>query len=223
MSLRAPRVLGAGRYRPDPRTIGAGTAATRPIRRRCKVRTGTVCAVGCGWVLGRRPVSRLRGVRCAPFLISECRLHFRTGQGMCGPKRPRGACLYRRLTDLPVTSGSHVSHAILLDCSRTSKHFWARARIGLWRGVRDRLSTVSTTVHHTLNAVARVKSVIMLQHDHRSRSLCNRIYYGASTHVPLHAQRLLRFASDLDGYCSVCRICARVVWVSTRVKTAMEN
>ena len=107
--------------------------------------------------------------------------------------------IHTRLTDLLVTGGSHVSHAILLDRSRPSKHFWARARIGLWRGVRDRFSTVSTTVHHTLNAVARVKSVIMLQHDHRSRSLCNRIYYRAGTHVPLHAQRLLRFASDLDG------------------------
>ena len=107
--------------------------------------------------------------------------------------------IHTRLTDLLATGGSHVSHAILLDRSRPSKHFGARARIGLWRGVRDRFSTVSTTVHHTLNAVARVKSVIMLQHDHRSRSLCNRIYYGARTHVPLDAQRLLRFASDLDG------------------------
>ena len=107
--------------------------------------------------------------------------------------------LYTRLTDLPVTSGSHVSHAILLDRSRPSKHFGARARIGLWRGVRDRFSTVSTTVHHTLNAVARVKSVIMLQHDHRSRSLCNRIYYGARTHVPLDAQRLLGFARGFHG------------------------
>ena len=80
--------------------------------------------------------------------------------------------LHTRLVDLLVTGGSHVSHAILLARSRPSKHFWARARIGLWRGVRDRFSTVSTTVHHTLNAVARVKSVIMLQHDHRSRSLC---------------------------------------------------
>ena len=76
--------------------------------------------------------------------------------------------LHTRLADLLVTGGSHVSHAILLDRSRPSKHFWARARIGLWSGVRDRFSTVSTTVHHTLNAVARVKSVIMLQHDHRS-------------------------------------------------------
>ena len=112
--------------------------------------------------------------------------------------------IHTRLTDLLVTGGSHVSHAILLDRSRPIKNFWARARIGLWRGVRDRFSTVSTTVHgnlvhHTLNAVARVKSVIMLQHDHRSRSLCNRIYYGAGPHVPLDAQRLLRFASDLDG------------------------
>ena len=125
--------------------------------------------------------------------------------------------LYTRLTDLPVTSGSHMSHAILLDRSRPSKHFWARARIGLWRGVRrDRFSTVSTTVHHTLNAVARVKSVIMLQHDHRSRSLCNRIYYGARTHVPLDAQRLLRFASDLDGSLRTSR-------AQGPVKTAMKK
>ena len=108
--------------------------------------------------------------------------------------------LYTRLTDLLVTGGSHVSHAILLDRSRPSKNFWARARIELWRGVRDGFSTVTTTaVHQSFNTVARVKSVIMLQHDHRSRSLCNRIYYGARTHVPLDAQRLLRFASDLDG------------------------
>ena len=124
--------------------------------------------------------------------------------------------LHTRLTDLPVTGGSHVSHAILLDRSRPSKHFWARARIGLWRGVRDRFSTVSTTVHHTLNAVARVKSVIMLQHDHRSRSLCNRIYYGARTHVPLDAQRLLGFASDLDGDQRTSR-------GHVAVKTAMEK
>ena len=124
--------------------------------------------------------------------------------------------IHTRPTDLLVTGGSHVSHAILLDRSRPSKHFWARARIGLWRGVRDRFSTISTTVHHTLNAVARVKSVIMLQHDHRSRSLCNRIYYGARTHVPLDAQRLLGFASDLDGYWRTSR-------VRVPIKTAMEK
>ena len=105
--------------------------------------------------------------------------------------------LYTRLTDLLVTGGSHVSHAILLDRCRPIKNFWARARIGLWRGVQDRFSTVSTTVHHTRNAVARGKSRTMLQHGHRSRSLCNRIYYGARTHVPLDAQRLLRFASGV--------------------------
>ena len=107
--------------------------------------------------------------------------------------------IHTRLTDLLVTGGSHVSHAILLDRCHPIKNFWARARIGLWRGVRDRFSTVSTTVHQSLNGVARGKSGIMLQHGHRSRSLCNRIYYGARTHVPLDAQRLLRFASDLDG------------------------
>ena len=105
--------------------------------------------------------------------------------------------LYTRLTDLPVTGGSHVSHAILLDRSRPIKHFWARARIELWRGVRDRFSTVSTTVHQSLNAVARGKSGIMLQHDHRSQSLCNRIYYGAGTHVPLHTHARVACAAAL--------------------------
>ena len=106
--------------------------------------------------------------------------------------------IHTRLTDLLVTGGSHVSHAILLDRCRPIKNFWARARIGLWRGVQGRFSTVSTTVHHTRNAVARGKSVIMLQHGHRSRSLCNRIYYGAEPAVPFTLARLLRFASDLD-------------------------
>ena len=124
--------------------------------------------------------------------------------------------LYTRLTDLPVTSGSHVSHAILLDRSRPSKHFGARARIELWRGVRDRFSTVSTTVHHTRNAVARGKSGIMLQHGHRSRSLCNRIYYGAETAVPFTLARLLGLASDLDGHMRTSR-------ALVPVKTAMEK
>ena len=88
--------------------------------------------------------------------------------------------------------------------------------MGLRGGVRDCFSTISTTVHHSLNAVSRVKSGIMLQHGHRLRSLCNRIYYGASTHVPLHAQRLLRFASDLDGDMLTARD-------HVAVKTAMKK
>ena len=124
--------------------------------------------------------------------------------------------LYTRLTDLPVTGGSHVSHAILLDRCRPIKNFWARARIGLWRGVQDRFSTVSTTVHHTRNAVARGKSRTMLQHGHRSRSLCNRIYYGAETAVPFTLARLLGLASDLDGDQRTSR-------GHVAVKTAMEK
>ena len=109
-----------------------------------------------------------------------------------------------------------MSHAILCERDRLSKHFWQRARMGLRGGVRDCFSTVSTTVHQSLNAVSRVKSGIMLQHGHRLRSLCNRIYYGAGTHVPLHAQRLLRFASDLDGDMLTARD-------HVAVKTAMEQ
>ena len=104
------------------------------------------------------------------------------------------------------TSDRLTSHRWLTRVTRNSfdrcrpiKNFWARARIGLWRGVQDHFSTVSTTVHHTRNAVAREKSRTMLQHGHRSRSLCNRIYYGAETAVPFTLARLLGLASDLDG------------------------
>ena len=109
-----------------------------------------------------------------------------------------------------------MTHAILCERDRLSKHFWQRARMGLRGGVRDCFSTVSTTVHQSLNAVSRVKSGIMLQHGHRLRSLCNRIYYGASTHVPLHAQRLLGSASDLDGHMRTTR-------AHVPVKTAMKK
>ena len=62
--------------------------------------------------------------------------------------------LHTRLTDLPVTGGSHVSHTILLDRSRPSKHFGVCARIELWCGVRDRFSTASATsaVYETASA-----------------------------------------------------------------------
>ena len=38
------------------------------------------------------------------------------------------------------------------------RHFWSRARMGLWSGVRARIDTVSTTVHRSLTAVVRGKS-----------------------------------------------------------------
>ena len=113
--------------------------------------------------------------------------------------------LHTRLTDLLVTGGSHVSHAILLDRCHPIKNFWARARIGLWRGVRDRFSTVSTTVHQSLIDVARGKSGIMLQHGHRSQSLCNPF-----TMEPGRRDRLRsRVCSDLHRI--LTGTCARVV------------
>ena len=56
----------------------------------------------------------------------------------------------------------------------------------------------------------------MLQHGHRSRSLCNRIYYGAGTPIPANAQRLLGLASDLDGHMRTSR-------AQVPVKTAMKK
>ena len=78
------------------------------------------------------------------------------------------------LAELLVTCGSHVTHAILCERDRLSKHVWQRARMGLRGGVRDCFSTVSTTVHQSLNAVLCVKSGIMLQHGHRWAIGCDR-------------------------------------------------
>ena len=38
------------------------------------------------------------------------------------------------------------------------RHFWSRARMGLWSSVRARIDTVSTTVYRSLTAVVRGKS-----------------------------------------------------------------
>ena len=75
--------------------------------------------------------------------------------------------LHTRLTDLPVTGGSHVSHAILLDRSRPMKHFWVRARIELWCGVRDRFSTASAT-----SAVYETGRFCQLCMDYGVSALC---------------------------------------------------
>ena len=52
---------------------------------------------------------------------------------------------HTRLADLLVTCGSHVTHAILCERDRLSKHFWQHARMGLRGGVRDCFSTVSAS------------------------------------------------------------------------------
>ena len=66
-----------------------------------------------------------------------------------------------------------------------------------------------------LMSTARI-SVAVRAPDSRHISLCNRIYYGARTHVPLDAQRLLGFASDLDGRIAASRGYAPI-------KTAMKK
>jgi len=128
----------------------------------------------------------------------------------------RSMSLSARPYDLLVTVGSHALHADSSRAPPPGRHFWPHARMGLRGGVRARFDTVSTTVHHSLNAVARGRSGLLVQHGHRACSLCNRIYYGAGAHVPLDAQRLLRFACGLHGYMRTTR-------AHVPVKTAMEK
>ena len=71
----------------------------------------------------------------------------------------------------------------------------ARARMGLRGGVRARIDTVSTTVHRSLDAVAREKSRVLTPAASRVRKL----FAGLETHVPLDAQHLLGFACGLHG------------------------
>ena len=84
------------------------------------------------------------------------------------------------------TYWSRVSHTYLAarapnslrycERDRLSKHFWQHARMGLRGGVYETAYSAPYMYQpryitvHTLNAVARVKSVrVMLQHDYRSR------------------------------------------------------
>ena len=60
--------------------------------------------------------------------------------------------------DLLVTVGSHEQQSISRRAPPPGRHFWSRARMGLWSGVRARIDTVSTTVHRSLTAVVRGKS-----------------------------------------------------------------
>ena len=59
--------------------------------------------------------------------------------------------------DLLVTVGSHEQQSISRRAPPPGRHFWSRARMGLWSGVRARIDTVSTTVHRSLTAVVRGK------------------------------------------------------------------
>ena len=92
--------------------------------------------------------------------------------------------------DLLVTVGSHEQQSISRRAPPPDGHFWSRARMGLWSGVRVRFDTVSITVYRSLNAVTRGKSRLLPPAASRVRAL----FAGLETHVPLDAQRLLRFA-----------------------------
>ena len=63
--------------------------------------------------------------------------------------------------DLLVTVGSHEQQSISRRAPPPGRHFWSRARMGLWSGVRVRFDTVSITVYRSLNAVTRGKSRLL--------------------------------------------------------------
>ena len=84
--------------------------------------------------------------------------------------------------------------------------------MGLRGGVQARIDTASTTVHRSLDAVARRKSQLLPPAASRVRTL----FADLETHVPLDAQRLLGFACGLHGYMRTAR-------AHVPVKTAMEK
>ena len=114
--------------------------------------------------------------------------------------------------DLLVTVGSHEQQSISRRAPPPGRHFWSRARMGLWSGVRARFDTVSITVYRSLNAVTRGKSRALPPAASRVRAL----FAGLETPVPLDAQRLLRFACGFHGRMVAHRLHAPM-------KTAMEK
>ena len=73
--------------------------------------------------------------------------------------------------DLLVTVGSHEQQSISRRAPPPGRHFWSRARMGLWSGVRVRFDTVSITVYRSLNAVTRGKSRLLPPAASRVRAL----------------------------------------------------
>ena len=113
---------------------------------------------------------------------------------------------------LLVPVGTHALVTFFSRGSSPSRHFVARARMGLRGGVRARIDTASTTVHRSLDAVARRKSQLLPPAASRVRTL----FADLETHVPLDAQRLLGFACGLHGYMRTAR-------AHVPVKTAMKK
>ena len=120
--------------------------------------------------------------------------------------------LFARPYRLLVPVGTHALVTFFSRGSSPSRHFVARARMGLRGGVQARIDTASTTVHRSLDAVARRKSQLLPPAASRVRTL----FADLETHVPLDAQRLLGFACGLHGDMRPTR-------AHVAVKTAMEK
>ena len=123
--------------------------------------------------------------------------------------------LSARACDFLVAVGSHAPDTDSSRASSPSRHFVARTRMGLRGGVRARIDTVSTTVHRSLDAVARKKSRVLKSLD-ADRLTSEKAVAVLSTHVPLDALRLLGFACGLHGD-------MRTACVHVPVKTAMKT
>ena len=83
----------------------------------------------------------------------------------------RSMSVFARPCDFLVAVGSHAPDTDSSRASSPSRHFVARARMGLRGGVRARINTVSTTVHRSLDAVARKKSHVLTPAASRVRKL----------------------------------------------------
>ena len=124
----------------------------------------------------------------------------------------RSMSLFARPYRLLVPVGTHALVTFFSRGSSPSRHFVARARMGLRGGVQARIDTASTTVHHSLDTVARRKSQLLPPAASRVRTL----FADLETHVPLDAQRLLGFACRLHGR-------THATHVRAPMKTAMEK
>ena len=82
----------------------------------------------------------------------------------------RSMSVFARPCDFLVAVGTHAPDADSSRALSPSRHFVARARMGLRGGVRARIDTVSITVHRSLDPVAREKSLVLTPAASRVRS-----------------------------------------------------
>ena len=113
---------------------------------------------------------------------------------------------------------THRQEADFSRARTVSRHFSARARIGLRSGVGVGIDAVSTTVERSFNGKSRRRSEVVPC----CRTAGRRVGTWSKTDAPLTLERFARFGCDLDSGTQDKRVRATVM-VASEKKQRLER